>query len=165
MPLHLKSRVLPQPRIQLDLDKGGFRENFSSNASIGIRDRGGEPRPRRYPLSQHRRATYAHNSRNKRLIGLIEAIASMFAVNKKTCPEKSGQVFCTRDRRLPSDALGRFQIVPLGRTDVKLPRTADLLLGIFHHFLPLGDPADRARHREQHCKHRGRETQRAKHDT
>ena len=39
----------------------------------------------------------------------------------------------------------------LGGADVELARTADLLLGVLDHLFPLRDPADRARHREQHA--------------
>ena len=42
-------------------------------------------------------------------------------------------------------------VLAVGGADVELARTADLLLGILDHLLPLGDPADRARHREQHA--------------
>ena len=35
--------------------------------------------------------------------------------------------------------------------DVELARTADLLLGILDHLLPLRDPADGAGDREQHA--------------
>ena len=40
-----------------------------------------------------------------------------------------------------------------GVADVELARAADALLGILDHFLPLGDPADRACDREQDRKH------------
>ena len=47
---------------------------------------------------------------------------------------------------------------------VELARATDLLVGIFDHFLPLGDPADGSRHREQHREHGGRETHRLERD-
>ena len=46
-------------------------------------------------------------------------------------------------------------------TSVELARTADALGRIFHHFLPLGDPADGTGQSEQNGKHRGREAKRA----
>ncbi len=48
--------------------------------------------------------------------------------------------------------------------DVELARAADLLLGVFDHFLPLGDPADGAGDREQRREHRRREAHRLQRD-
>src|ERR1700733_4642915 len=47
---------------------------------------------------------------------------------------------------------------------VELARAADLLLWILDHLLPLGDPADGARHREQNGEHVGREAHRLQRD-
>src|ERR1700759_2154320 len=47
---------------------------------------------------------------------------------------------------------------------VELTRTADLLLRVLDHFLPLRDPADGARDREQHSEHRGGEAHRLERD-
>jgi hypothetical protein len=47
---------------------------------------------------------------------------------------------------------------------VELARTADLLVRILDHFLPLRDPADGAREREEHGEHRGREAHRLQDD-
>ena len=49
-------------------------------------------------------------------------------------------------------------------TDIELPRAADALLRILDHFLPLRDPADGARDREEHSEHVDREAHRAKRD-
>src|SRR5581483_4762941 len=50
------------------------------------------------------------------------------------------------------------------RAGVELARAADLLARILDHFLPLRDPADRARDREQDGEHRGREAHRLQGD-
>ena len=44
-----------------------------------------------------------------------------------------------------------------GRPDIELARAADALFGILDHFLPLRDPADRARNCKQHREHIDRE--------
>src|SRR5262249_16473039 len=49
--------------------------------------------------------------------------------------------------------------VALGRARVDLTRARDLLLGIAHHFLPLGEPAGRPRDREEYRKHLDRKSQ------
>src|SRR3974390_3501697 len=49
-------------------------------------------------------------------------------------------------------------------TLVELARAADLVLGIGNHLLPLRDPADRAREREDAGEHRHRDAERALHD-
>src|SRR5262245_58027033 len=48
-----------------------------------------------------------------------------------------------------STALLRRNVIPLLGARIELTRTADLLLHVLDHFLPLGDPADRARKGEQ----------------
>src|SRR5437899_2200160 len=45
------------------------------------------------------------------------------------------------------------------RTDEQLARTADLLLRIGNHFIPLGDPADGTRHREDTGEQRYRDAE------
>src|SRR5258706_14088022 len=52
----------------------------------------------------------------------------------------------------------------LGGARVKLARPPDLLVRILDHLLPLRDPTDRARHREQHGEHRDREAHGAQDD-
>src|SRR6185369_5603282 len=51
-------------------------------------------------------------------------------------------------------ALADRHVGPLGGAGVELARTADLLCGVFDHFLPLRDTADRAREREDGREHR-----------
>src|SRR4029079_712506 len=58
--------------------------------------------------------------------------------------------------RLPS-ARNRYVITPRC-AGVKLTRSADLLVGIFDHFLPLGNPADSAGDCKQHGEHGGWKT-------
>src|SRR5690606_9968011 len=48
--------------------------------------------------------------------------------------------------------------------DVELARTADLVFRIGDHLFPLGDPAHRAREREDAGEHRGGDAQRLLHD-
>ena len=52
----------------------------------------------------------------------------------------------------------------LGAAGVKIPRPADLHVRILDHLGPLRDPADSARHREQHGEHRGWEAHRLQDD-
>src|SRR4051812_31614108 len=54
--------------------------------------------------------------------------------------------------------------VPLGRSLVQLTRATDLVLGVGDHLLPLRDPADRAREREDAGEHGDRDAERALHD-
>src|SRR5258708_2905634 len=54
--------------------------------------------------------------------------------------------------------------IPLGRSLVELARPADLVFRIGNHLLPLRDPADGAREREDAGEHRHRDAQRALHD-
>src|SRR5687768_18596171 len=65
-------------------------------------------------------------------------------------------------RKLP--LVERLHIAPR-RALVELPRTADLVLRIGDHFLPLSDPADGAREREDAGKHRHRNAERALYDS
>src|SRR5262245_14954339 len=51
--------------------------------------------------------------------------------------------------------------VALGRSLVELARAADLVLGVGDHLLPLRDPADGAREREDAGEHRHGNAQRA----
>src|SRR3972149_6042642 len=67
----------------------------------------------------------------------------------------------TRRGLLPSR---NRRVIPLRRTGVKLARAADLLVRVLDHFLPLRDPADRTRHREQHGEHRGGKAHRLERD-
>ena len=55
--------------------------------------------------------------------------------------------------RLGSGAPVEGHEIALDGACVELARTADVLLGILDHLLPLRDPADGARHREQHREH------------
>src|ERR1700678_909583 len=56
--------------------------------------------------------------------------------------------------------LVRQHVIALLRARVELTRAADLLMRILDHFLPLRDPADGAREREERREHAGREAQR-----
>src|SRR5262245_8802856 len=56
------------------------------------------------------------------------------------------------------------QIVAARGAGIELARPPDLLVRILDHLLPLRDPADRAREREQHGEHRGREAHRFERD-
>src|SRR5580700_7321050 len=56
--------------------------------------------------------------------------------------------------------LVRQHVIALLRARVELTRAPDLLMRILDHFLPLRDPADGARKREQRREHAGREAQR-----
>jgi len=51
-------------------------------------------------------------------------------------------------------------VVPAHGAGIELARTTDFLVRVLDHFLPLGDPADGARKREQHGEHGGRKTHR-----
>ena len=59
-----------------------------------------------------------------------------------------GGLFPPRDRR----------VIPTRCAGIQLARPTDLLVRIFDHLFPLGDPADRPRNREEHGEHRGRES-------
>ena len=54
-------------------------------------------------------------------------------------------------------ALVNGRIGTLGGAEIELARAADALRRVLDHFLPLGDPADGTRQREQHGEHAGRE--------
>src|SRR5687767_15516594 len=54
--------------------------------------------------------------------------------------------------------------IPLGGSLVQLPRPPDLVLRVGDHLLPLRDPADGAREREDAGEHRHRDAERALHD-
>src|SRR5690242_15646415 len=69
---------------------------------------------------------------------------------KATVKAPESELFPPRDRR----------VVPARRARIQLPRAANLLVGILDHFLPLRDPADGSRDREQDGEHRGREAHR-----
>src|SRR5579884_4389120 len=66
----------------------------------------------------------------------------------------AGGLFAPRDR----------YVVAARRAGIELARTTDLLLRVLDHLLPLCDPADRARDREQHGEHGGREAHRLERD-
>src|SRR5262245_61837263 len=55
-------------------------------------------------------------------------------------------------------------VVALRGAGIELARTADLLVRILDHFLPLRNPADRTRNPKQHREHRGREPHRLERD-
>src|SRR5712691_6843366 len=57
----------------------------------------------------------------------------------------------------------RHELPPPGAV-IELARAADLVLGIGDHLLPLGDPAHRARKREDAGEHRHRDAEGALHD-
>src|SRR5947207_7809606 len=71
-----------------------------------------------------------------------------------------------RDRRGASAglALGDRRDLAPRSTGVELPRTADLLVGIGNHLVPLRDPADGARQGEDRRKQAHRDPDRALHD-
>src|SRR5258708_29145839 len=75
--------------------------------------------------------------------------------------ESSRSCFIALDMGLP--LVDRFYLATDGAF-VKLPRAADLVLGVGDHLLPLRNPADRAREREDAGEHRHRDAQRALHD-
>src|SRR5690606_30734531 len=60
--------------------------------------------------------------------------------------------------------LGDRHVVARSVASVELARTADLLARVLDHLLPLGDPADGARQREQYREHGGREAERLQRD-
>src|SRR5215207_5091963 len=62
------------------------------------------------------------------------------------------------ERELFSPA-AHWHIVATGLSRIELPRSADAVVGILDHLLPLRDPAHRAGQREQHRKHRDWESQ------
>ena len=57
-------------------------------------------------------------------------------------------------------ALAQHHHFPLVISQIDLPRTGDLLLGILHHFHPLSKPSRRAADGEQHREHVHREPER-----
>src|SRR3954465_12675234 len=62
-----------------------------------------------------------------------------------------------------SPLVERLHFAPGGAL-VELARTADLVLRVGYHLLPLGNPADRAGEREDAGEHRDRNAERALHD-
>src|SRR6202041_88827 len=79
-------------------------------------------------------------------------------------------VWCLAPRQVDgprggSAALAQRHVVALWCSGVDLPRPADALLRVLHHLLPLADPANSARHREQRGEHAGREAHRLENDT
>lgn len=52
-------------------------------------------------------------------------------------------------------ALACLDVVALRSAGIQLARAANALLWILDHFFPLGNPADRSCHREQHGEHGG----------
>src|SRR5690606_10772285 len=74
-------------------------------------------------------------------------------------PPSKGEGSVVPSAPLLLSALVDRGVVAAGSADVELTRTADLLLGILDHLLPLRDPADRAGHRKQDREHRGREAE------
>ena len=60
--------------------------------------------------------------------------------------------------------IDRYDVAIRG-AHIELARTADALLGILDHFLPLRDPADGARDSKQHGEHRHREAHGPQRDT
>src|SRR5262249_43062068 len=56
------------------------------------------------------------------------------------------------------------QVIAARGAGIELARPSDLLIRILDHLLPLRDPADRARDREQHGEHRSREAHRLERD-
>ena len=61
-------------------------------------------------------------------------------------------------------ALLERHVGALGIARIELPRPSDLLVRILDHLVPLRDPADRARDREQRGEHAGREAHRLEDD-
>src|SRR5438105_5242651 len=68
------------------------------------------------------------------------------------------------DRHEHSAALCEGHQIALWRAVVELARPADLVLGVADHFIELGDPADRAREREDRREQAHRNADRALHD-
>src|SRR4051812_694578 len=66
--------------------------------------------------------------------------------------------------RLYSPPLVEREIIASRGAGVELTRATNLLQRVLDHLLPLRDPADRARHREQHREHVGREAHRFQRD-
>src|SRR6266571_7047160 len=66
-------------------------------------------------------------------------------------------------RRAGSAPVDRYELPP-GGAGVELARPADLVFGVADHLLPLGDPAHRARQREDAGEHRYRDAEGALHD-
>src|SRR5712692_1162107 len=64
------------------------------------------------------------------------------ARRRRRAPDPSGE------GALPS--LRHRQIVAAHGPGIELARAADLLIGVLDHFLPLGDPADRADRKSTH---------------
>src|SRR5258708_39430009 len=65
--------------------------------------------------------------------------------------------------RAASALVDRHELPP-GGAGVELARAADLVFGVADHLLPLGDPAHRARQREDAGEHRYRDAKCALHD-
>src|SRR5690606_14678975 len=78
-----------------------------------------------------------------------------------------GEILVPRDNGGPShldefwslSALLDGYVIAAGGAHVELTRTADLLLRILDHLLPLGNPPDRARYGEKHREHGGGEAE------
>src|SRR5215469_9899447 len=100
----------------------------------------------------------SNNAKAKRLMSSSQnETAGLFWPGRKFTAKRAcrvGDLFPLRHR----------QIFALRRTGIELARTAELLVRILDHFLPLRDPADGAGEREQHREHRGREAHRAQRD-
>src|SRR5690606_33556321 len=67
-------------------------------------------------------------------------------------------------RKENASAVAQVDVVAPVRADIQLPRTADLLVLLGDHFLPLADPADGAGNREDRGEHRGGEPHRLEDD-
>ena len=93
--------------------------------------------------------------------GRRDVAVRLTAAETKRAPKGAPLRFGSGDRLLA--ARDRNVVAP-GRAGVELARTADALGRVLDHFLPLRDPADGARDREQHGEHAGREAHRLERD-
>src|SRR5689334_22029358 len=89
-----------------------------------------------------------------------QAVRSTASPNKRGAPLRPFVVSLLPRLLAPRDR----RVVPARGSRVELTRTADALARILDHLLPLRDPTDRTRDREQHREHRGREAHRLQRD-
>ena len=97
----------------------------------------------------------ADQGRSTAALTLLHGAYDKFAEGliPRTSRPPSGSWRASSTSEAPSPVAHRL-IFARRRAGVELARPADLLLGIFDHLLPLGDPADGARDREQDGEHR-----------
>src|SRR3954466_12635931 len=83
-------------------------------------------------------------------------------IDRKDPPRRWRAVSC-HGMAASAAPVQRHEVAPRA-AGVDLAGTADLLVGILDHLHPLGDPADRARDREQGGEHADRDAHRLEHD-